>query len=137
MSEQESETTMELEELKSLVGSKFGSIADIKVLLQEYLERKNIDLISRIRDVELDKICSMLYHTHNISLKMSLLVNANRDKTKEKDLKIIMCSGENYVLQNLYLRLSLNSQSRIEIENILVSLIKKEMEQKESEQGTE
>ena len=131
----EQENILDIEDIKSQFNNKFGSIADIKLLLEKYLERKNIDLISRIRDVELDKICNLLHHSHLISIKMNIAILGSKkfSEVLEKDIKL--SSGELYGIRNLSLRLSLDSSSRKEIENILVSLIKKEMERKEYSQN--
>lgn len=125
----------QLQDLKDKLGIREKSgVSDIKEIIHRFLDRENIDLISRIDRNELDKICNMLHHSHQISLKWNKALlekyksENNQEKIKELTENSIMCSGELYVLQNLGLRLSLGSESRKELENVFISLIKTELD---------
>lgn len=126
------ESVLSFDELKDEIekGIKGQSVLDIKSILDRFLNRQDIDLITRIKENELDRICNMLHHTHKISLlKVRRLAVYEDIKTIDDNyIKNNMCTGEIYVLQNLSLRLSLDSQSREELVNIFVSVIKTELE---------
>jgi len=120
---------MDFDQLKSVIsGQRSSTITDIRNIIDSLLNRSDIDMISRIKDIELDKICNMLHHSHQLSLMM------NKDfKIDPNKHEILMCSAEKYVLQNLSLRLSLDSQSRKEFVDIFISLIKTELSLRKSE----
>jgi len=121
---------MTLEELqKQLNIKKSSAVSDIKEVINAFLNRQDIDMITRIRDTELDKICNMLHHTHGISIILNNAFISELGTKYKKEIYIpVICSGERYVLQNLSLRLSLNSESRKELENVFISLIKNELD---------
>lgn len=118
----------------NLNNKSFGSLGDIQKIISQFINRGDIDLISRIKDTELDNICNMLFQSHTLSIKWTL----RRLQLKNKNKKIheiiiskedvIISAGEEYALKHLNLTLSLDSQSRTEIKEILISLIKKEIE---------
>lgn len=110
--------------------TKSKSVFDIEGIIKKFLNRPDIDMITRIRDTELDKICNMLHHTHKISvLKIKRLSEIKLvDIKNNEDVKKNLCTGEIFVLQNLFLRLSLDSKSREELVNMFVSIIRTEIE---------
>lgn len=97
--------------------------SDIKLILTRMFDRNNIDMTTRVRDVELDNICNMLHHGHQLTLMM-------QDDTGFTKLFEL----EAYVLQNLSLRLSLDSRSRDEIVAIFTQMVKEESAAKKIEE---
>lgn len=141
--EEDQESIISREDLIKDIG--FNSVkTELKDVLKIILKRKNIDLLTRIKEIELDKICRMYYFGVKLTYYMNktLLSKENIEKLlklKSQDLEkylqkyFIKSSLEDYVLTNLYLRLSLDSQSRNEIENITTNIIKKNIEEKKQE----
>ena len=61
--------------------------------ISHLLDKEKIDIISRIRDIELDKINKMYHHASQISLKMTLDLEKKELFSKGVDeLKIVLCS---------------------------------------------
>lgn len=109
------------------IGSGF---IDIKKVLKTLLPKeKQLDVMTRVRDVELDKISTALYHAHNISiLQTKRLSKPRKDETGKEYIPPLMSHPELFILQNLSLRLSLDSQSRDELVKTFIAHIAREME---------
>jgi hypothetical protein len=114
--------------MNNLVGQIKGqtTVSDIKHILIGLLSRNKIDMLSKINEYELDKICSMLHHSHQQSVLMNY-----RLKLKGKDR--IMISPHRYVLQNLCLRLSVDGHTWTHFTQIFTGLINRDVMHKEEE----
>ena len=141
----EQEISFDLENfLKDVGHQSIDNFRNMKDLILMFLDRKGIDVITRIKEQELDKICNMLHHTHKISVLRNYYIKRYEKDTSEyvpeldfKFSKFELCSGEKYVLQNLSLRLSLDGKSREELQTIISALVKTELEFKKAEaEGT-
>lgn len=122
----EDKEILEFQDIKKLLGYK-TEVFDIQSIIQEFINKSNIERITRIKDTELDKICRLFY----FGIKHTSYLNLNKDfsftnNTKYQDIKI--SSILDYVMINLSMRLSLNSKSREELTAVIVELIKKETE---------
>jgi hypothetical protein len=106
-----------------------SDFSDLQGVLSDFIQKGKIERITRIRDIELDRICQMLFfgvkHTAKLN-KKDFFVFSNVQELEYKDLFI--SSILEYTLINLSLRLSLDSQSRAELKDIVVSLIKSQIE---------
>ena len=129
---------------------KTTSILDLQNIFNDFITKQKVERISRIRDVELDKICRMMYFGIRHTAILNILI-AQKTKTKLDDKKKFNFSNLNYneievssileyTMINLSLRLSLDSQSRLELKEIITSLVgiqlQKEIKQKEEIQNS-
>lgn len=132
MVEKMTENSIEVLDINDFLKSdkKGDNIINSEKIINTLLDETRIDSITRIRDLELDKISTMLHHTIQISAKYSaamLMYSENRD-IYIKENKLFICSGYKYIKQNLKLRLSINSRSREEFENIFTTFFKHQIE---------
>lgn len=118
------------------------SLFNFENTFRNFLDTSKVEKISRIRDVELDKICQMLFfgvrHTAFLNVSKQSTINylnlSANQKGKIKDIetnlykKLEISYLLEYTIMNLSLRLSLSSQSREELKGVVNSLIKAEME---------
>lgn len=114
--------------INTLVGEIKGqtTVSDIKHILIGLLSRNKIDMLSKINEYELDKICNMLHHSHQQSVLMCYRLNL---KGKERR----MISPHRYVLQNLSLRLSVDGHTWNHFTQIFTGLINRDVMHKEEE----
>lgn len=102
---------------------------DIYNVINKYLDRKNIDLTTRLNYNELDKICLALFFGYKLSVGLNLekLKNNTSINFIKDENDIIISDLQSYVLMNLGLRLSLDGKSRDELNNLFISLISNEL----------
>ena len=124
------------------------SMLDLQNVFNDFITKQKVERISRIRDVELDKICRMMYFGIRHTAILNVII-AKKTKTKSDDFKtfnfsnldynkIEVSSILEYTMINLSLRLSLDSQSRLELKEIITSLVgiqlQKEIKNQKDEQ---
>lgn len=133
-----SEEITDLEELKKFIGGG-KSLFNIKDTIADFINKSNIDRITRIRDVELDEICRMFFYgiRHSAFLIHGKNINISFINYEELTDNYMISEILEYVLINLSLRLSLNSESRKELENIATAMIRKEIDRIENENDKE
>lgn len=121
-----SEKVLEFNDVKKMLGYK-TDVFDVQSIIQEFIKKSSIERITRIKDVELDKICRLFYfgikHTAFLNHKKEFSFTNN---VSYQDLKI--SSILDYVMINLSMRLSLNSKSREELRDVITKLIENEVE---------
>jgi len=126
--------TITIEQLKEKLG-KSERVLDIKELLDNFLRKQDIDRITRIRDIELDNIARLFF----FGIRHTALLNKNNTfsyiEFEYKNLEI--SNILEFVLINLGLRLSLNSKSREELQNIISSLVRVELEKLEKKENAD
>lgn len=92
------------------------SSSSMHKIIDTLFDKSKLEMITRIRDIELDKLARMLYFGKKLS----------EHKNKISNL-------EKFVKLHLALRLSLDSKSREEIAEIFTSLIKTNVELEKKE----
>lgn len=127
------ENVTEIEDLQKFFTdlNKQNSFLNFEKTLTNILDSKQIEKLTRIRDVELDNIANMFFW----GVKHTSFMNKSKKfyypTLNYNDLKI--SSMLEYILIHLSLRLSLDGKSRQEIENILTAMIKIEMDKLKTE----
>ena len=117
-----------LNELKT--GTDKGmSIQNISEVITKLINKQSIERISRIRDVELDNICRMLFfgikHTALLNNDLKLNYAGKQDfELENMEISAIL----DYTMINLSLRLSLGSESRKELRDVVINMIASQLE---------
>lgn len=117
-----------------------NSFFNMDKTIKDLLDTGKIEKITRIRETELDDIAVMFYFGIRHTAILNLLSNPKSKNVYYANIdynKLEISSILDYVLINLSMRLSHDSKSRIEIENMITALVKNEVEKmlKEKEQG--
>lgn len=112
---------------------KTTSMLDLQNVFNDFITKQKVERISRIRDVELDRICRLMYFGIRHTAILNKDKNFNFSNLKYDDIEV--SSLLEYTMINLSLRLSLDSQSRLELKDIITSLIgiqlQKELKEKQ------
>ena len=125
------EPILNIEELKAQMGlGKKETITDIPELISNFVQRKRIERLSKVRIEEIDKIAQMLFfgirHTAYLNLNNPQISKINYMNIEYSDLKI--SSILEYTLINLSVRLSEEANSRKDLKEMITGLITKEIE---------
>jgi len=120
--EKQGQEIIDYEEFSKQINS--ASFFDLQKTINDFIQREKIERITRIRDVELDKICQMFF----FGIRHTAFMNKGRKNymTLSYD-KLKISSMLEYTLINLSLRLSLSSKSRDELKEVITNMIKAEM----------
>lgn len=130
MKKEENNEIIEIENIRDLQQQQqfANTLFNFDKILKEILNTDKIEKISRVDEEDIDNIALMFYFgvRHTAILNISKIVNYPNLQLKYKDLRI--SSILEYVLINLSVKLSRNSESRIEIKEMITALIKSEAE---------
>lgn len=126
---------IDIEALKSEFGGsgKATSMIDLQNVFNDFITKQKVERISRIRDVELDRICRLMY----FGIRHTAILNSDKNFNFSNLIyaELNVSSLLEYTMINLSLRLSLDSQSRMELKDIITSLVgiqlQKEMKEKQ------
>ncbi len=126
---------VDIQALKDEFGTstKTTTMLDLQNVFNDFIKKQKVERISRIRDVELDKICRLMYFGIRHTAILNADKNFNFSNLKYEDIEV--SSLLEYTMINLSLRLSLDSQSRTELKDIITSLVgiqlQKELKEKQ------
>lgn len=103
-----------------------STFLDFEKTLKAILNSEQIEKLSRIRDIELDNLVNLFYWGVKHTAYLNINTKFYYPKLKFNDL--IVSDMLEYILIHLSMRLSLIGESRREIENILTSMVKVEID---------
>jgi len=111
----------------SLKNDKVDTVSDIKQIIAALLDRKKLDMITSVKETEIDNITNKLHHGIQYSRMMNRHLGFldENNKKVDKDTQLEMCSPHHHVIQNLALRLSLDRESRKEFVKVSTAMIQR------------